>query len=549
MTDNPEHRPAAGLDPEMLEMVLATVDRIRTDLLPRDKVLLLDREETFPEDLIRTLLSPDIGLQLLFIPEEYGGMGGGAADSCTVVRAMAGICLGVSTAFFALELGAEPILLAGTPAQKEKWLGKISAGEALVAYAVTEPEAGSNLAALKTRAEPVSGDHGIAGYRLHGAKQFISTGGHADFLTVLAQAPEGPTFFIVEKGAPGFCAGKPEHKHGIRASATNPLTFDNVFVPLENLVGGVPGLGLKQAGSVFARTRLMVGAMALGAGERALSIVRDYARQRIQFGSPLSEKQGYVHKLVIPHVARLAAAGALVADTARRYDRGEAGEDTDTRASMAKYLASEFAVAAADHAVQALGGYGYTCEYEVEKIRRDTRITTIYEGTSEIQQNIISLFRWKRTFKSKGGFYEDLALEMEGISRAAKVGAARLAAAARCVNRTFQLAHARKLTKSQAVMFALADMAAYTEAGCALAREAAENPDDERLCVLSRIFAAEAAALVGRKAFYAAAGAGLVGAGELSGFEREAVLATLWRAEAGLIADSDLAAAHFFGEP
>jgi len=539
----------------MLEMVLDTVDRVGTELLPKDEVLRFDREEIFPEDVIRTMLGEDIGLQLLFIPEEYGGMGGGAADACRVVSAMAGICLGVSTAFFALQLGAEPILLAGTPDQKEKWLGRIAAGDSLVAYAVTEPEAGSNLGALKTRAEPVIEGGVLTGYRITGAKQFISTGAHADFLTVLAQAPEGPTFFIVEKGAPGFFPGKPEHKHGIRASATNPLTFDNVFAPLENLVGGVPGLGLKQASSVFARTRLMVGGMALGAGEKALAIVRDYARQRIQFGSPLSEKQGYVHKLVIPHLARLASARALVMATARAYDAGEKGEDVDTRASMAKYLASEFAVAASDAAVQALGGYGYICEYEVEKIRRDTKITTIYEGTSEIQQNIISLFRWKRTFKTKGGFYEDLAREMDDLARTApRVGALRLAAAARCVNRTFQLAHARKLTKSQAVMFALADMAAWTEAGCALAREAAAGPAEVMAiaknlqAVLSRVFAAEAAGLVGRKAFYAASGTGDVGPGELAGFEREADLPALWRAETGLIADMDQAAALVFGD-
>jgi len=530
----------------MLEMVLDTVSRIRTDLLPKEKVLDFDAREVFPEDVLRTMLGPEVGLQLVFIPEEYGGMGGGAADGCAVTRAMAGICLGISTAFFALQLGAEPILLAGTEEQKRTWLGKIAEGSALAAYAVTEPGAGSNLAALKTKAVPVEKDGEVVAYRITGAKQFISTGGHADFLTVLAETPQGPSFFIVEKGREGFFPGKPEHKHGIRASATNPLVFDNVEVPADRLVGGVPGQGLKQANAVFGRTRLMVGSMAVGAGERALAIARDYAKTRVQFHTPLAEKQGYVHKLIVPHVVRLFAAQALIEQVAAAFDAGGQGTEVDTQASMAKYLASEAAVAAADAAVQALGGYGYMAEYEVEKIRRDTKILTIYEGTSEIQQNIIALYRWKKTFKTKGGFYEDLAREMDGLAEAG-VGAKTLSAAARAVNRTIQLAHAKKLTRSQSVMFAIADMATWTEAGCALARAAAKKGGPDSMdTVFSRIFAAETGEVCAKKAMFAMAGTGDVGPGELAGFEREAELPVLWRAEIGLIRDMDLAAEAIF---
>jgi alkylation response protein AidB-like acyl-CoA dehydrogenase len=147
------------------------------------------------------MLSPEIGLQLLFIPEAYGGMGGGAMDCCAVTREMSKICLGVGTAFFAIQLGSDPIMVGGTEAQKKKWLGAVAEGHSLVAYAVTEAEAGSNLASFKTKAEPVLDDSGaLTGYRINGSKQFISTGGYADFVTVLAQAPEGPTFFVVEKG-------------------------------------------------------------------------------------------------------------------------------------------------------------------------------------------------------------------------------------------------------------------------------------------------------------------------------------------------------------
>jgi alkylation response protein AidB-like acyl-CoA dehydrogenase len=232
MIDTGAHRPQGGLDEETRQMVVDTVRQLSKRLLTKKAVLEWDRDETFPEAAVREMLSPEIGLQLLFIPEEYGGMGGGAMDCCEVTREMSKICLGVGTAFFAIQLGSDPIMVGGTEAQKEKWLGAVAEGNSLVAYAVTEAEAGSNLASLKTKAEPVLDDSGaITGYRINGSKQFISTGGYADFVTVLAQAPEGPTFFVVEKGTKGFEQHKGEEKHGIRASNTSPLTFSDVFVP------------------------------------------------------------------------------------------------------------------------------------------------------------------------------------------------------------------------------------------------------------------------------------------------------------------------------
>jgi len=190
-----------GLDDESRQMALDVVDKLKARVLTRDAILEYDRKEIFPEDVIRKMLGPDIGLQLLFIPEAYGGMGGGARDCCELTRKMAGICLGVATAFFAIQLGADPIIVGGTEAQKQKWLGAIAEGTSLVAYAVTEPNAGSNLAALKTRAEPVMNESGqITGYRINGNKQFISTGGYADFITLLADTAEGPSFFVRGKG-------------------------------------------------------------------------------------------------------------------------------------------------------------------------------------------------------------------------------------------------------------------------------------------------------------------------------------------------------------
>jgi alkylation response protein AidB-like acyl-CoA dehydrogenase len=504
----------AGLDPESRQMVLDTLKLVRKRLLPKEKVLELDKKEEFPEDIIREMLGPDIGLQLLFIPEQYGGMSGGARDSCALTREMAKICLGVATAFFAIQLGADPIMFAGTEEQKQKWLGKITEGDSLVAYAVTEAEAGSNLAALKTKAEPVKDDNGsIAGYVINGTKQFISNGGYADFLTVLARAPEGPTFFIVEKGMEGFHQGKAEEKHGIRASNTAPLTFTDVFVPAENLLGGVPGNGLKQANMVFGHTRLVVAALGIGAGEAALGIMIGYAKERIQFGTPLSEKQGYTHKLVVPNAVRLEAAVAYMEEQARRLDAGE--KDLQVEGSIAKYFGSEAGNRAAEDAIQGLGGYGYIAEYEVEKIKRDVKITCIYEGTSEIQQNIIGMFRWRASVKSKGKYYGDMAAEMEAMaSSLPQTAAGTYAQAAKALNEIILFAHSHKLTKHQFIMFCLADMMTHVEVGVSMAKKAGrlvreDSPEATKMVIMSRIFAGEVAELVARNAMKIAKGLGV----------------------------------------
>jgi alkylation response protein AidB-like acyl-CoA dehydrogenase len=172
-----------GLDATSRQMVVDTVRQLKNRLLTKEKIFEFDQKEIFPEDVIREMLGPDIGLQLLFIPEAYGGMGGGALDCCIVTREMSKICLGIATAFFAIQLGSDPLRVGGTEEQKEKWLGAIAKGDSLVAYAVTEPEAGSNVASLKTKAEPVTDDDGnITGYMINGTKQFISTGGYRGVL-------------------------------------------------------------------------------------------------------------------------------------------------------------------------------------------------------------------------------------------------------------------------------------------------------------------------------------------------------------------------------
>jgi alkylation response protein AidB-like acyl-CoA dehydrogenase len=540
-----------GLDPESRQMVLDTVAQLKKRLLTPEKIFEFDREEIFPEETIREMLGPEIGLQLLMIPEEYGGLGGGARDSCAITREMAKICLGITTAFFAIQLGADPIIVGATEEQKQKWLGKIAAGDALVAYAVTEPDAGSNVASIKTKAEPVKDDSGrITGYRINGTKQFISTGGYADFITLLANTPEGATFFIIEKDTEGYQRGKGEEKHGIRASNTSPLTFADVFVPVENVVGGVTGQGLKQASKVFGYTRLMVASMALGGGEAALDIVIPYAKERIQFKTPLSEKQGYTHKLVVPHAVRLMAAATYIDEVATRLDAGE--QDLEVEGSIAKLFATESANKAADDAMQALGGYGYIAEYGVEKIKRDVKITCIYEGTSEIQQNIISTFRWKKTRKTKGAYYEGLAEEMDRRhTQCDDAGCRFIGLAARALNKTIFLVDENRLTREQYVMFAVADMMMHVEVAASLARRAAavggeNNAQVEKVCLFSRLFANEIAMLVSHNILKILRGSGVFKSDQISTFLTETSHAALADSYQNIIPDMNRAADIIF---
>ena len=260
-------------------------------------------------------------------------------------------------------------------------------------------------------------DGSVVGYKINGSKQWISNGGIADAYTVLANTPSGPSWFVVEKGAQGFTHDKPENKHGIRLSNTAALAFDDVYVDADRLIGGVEGQGLLQAQAVFGYTRLMVAAFGLGAGWAALDRAIPYSTKRIQAGAPLSEKQGYTHKLIVPNVARLEAGRAYIEETAERIDAGEGSLNTE--GAIAKYMSTEAGNAAAEASIQALGGYGYTHEYMVEKIKRDVRITTIYEGTSEIMEMTISRDRWQLHLKTRGQHYHERAQQVEAAARGA----------------------------------------------------------------------------------------------------------------------------------
>ena len=486
----PLHR---NIDPEMFEMILDSIEKLEKDKLPLETKLKLDITGEYPADLIRFIMGPEMGLHLLFISEEYGGLGASAYELAAISERMAKMDLAIATSLLVVCLGMDPIRVGSTEEQKNKYITRIAEEGLMMAYGVTEPDAGSNVQALKTRAERVLDDSGnIVAYKINGQKQFITNAAFADLFTILADTPDGPSFFIVESGTKGLQAGKHEDKHGIRASNTSPLILDNVEVPAENLVGGVEGQGLKQANEVFGYTRLMVAAFGLGGGMASLERVIKYSKERIQFKTTLSEKQGYTHKLIVPHAVRLEAARAYIEETTIKLDSSD--EDFQVEGSIAKYFATEAGDHMANDGIQALGGYGYMREYEVEKIKRDIKILTIYEGTSEIQQNIIAMFRLRSTIRSAGDFYETFAKNLETLPE--DTNGPLLAQTIRAMNDVIVTARNCKLTSYQYVLFLLADMMTWCEVSNALCHKSSD-PDSvtvhtpEYLKACARLFVRE----------------------------------------------------------
>ncbi len=555
MTDQSTgHTLGAGLDLASLNLMLeALVDFTEESLTP-ELQLDLDHEDRCPEDIVRAMSDPEIlGVQLVFIPEAYGGLDGGAFDSYRVCEVMARKDIGLATAVFATFLGSDPIVVGATEEQKMDWLGAIAEQGVVFAYGATEPEAGSDLGAMSTTATPVTGEDGeITGYRITGRKQWISNGSIADFSTILALTPEGPTWFVVAKGTEGFSAAPPEDKHGLRLSNTAALVLDDVEVPAYNLIGGVPGKGLVQAQMVFGYTRLMVAAFGLGGGWEALDRAIDYSKQREQGGSPLSEKQGFVHKLIVPHAVRLEASRAYIEYTADKIDSGF-GENgaMNTEGAIAKYLATVFGNAAADDAIQAHGGYGYTRPYVVEKVKRDVRITTIYEGTSEILEMTVARDRWQQHLKSGFRYYAEAAGAMNQLhARHPQVGADVAALALNSLNVIFEAARTARLTRNQHVLFRLGELACFAEAAavfCERAVAAVEGTSHEKsprrfnaeaLTLMARVFARDAAQKVAQEGIRWVASAAEPGSpaiAALAAIPSEQIRA----AQAGALADMD----------
>jgi alkylation response protein AidB-like acyl-CoA dehydrogenase len=537
-----------------LKLSVKSLKEFAKKRLPDEALIDLDERDECPIEIVRDMCSPDkLGIQLLFIPEEFGGMGGGTFDVYCICEEMARIDLGIATSVLATFLGSDPITVGATPEQKKTWLTRIADEGLLFAYGATEPEAGSDLGALRTTADRVMQDGRIVGYKINGNKQWISNGGIAGACTVLASTPSGPTWFIVEKDAKGFTHDEPEDKHGIRLSNTAALAFNDVYVDADRLIGGVEGQGLNQAQAVFGYTRLMVAAFGLGAGWAALDRAIPYSTKRIQGGAPLSQKQGYTHKLIVPHVARLEAARAYIEQTAERIDAGEGSLNTE--GAIAKYMATEAGNQAADASIQALGGYGYTHEYMVEKISRDVRITTIYEGTSEIMEMTISRDRWQLHLKTRGQHYHEKARELEALhARQPNVGANIAALAHHALAELMEKARVARLTRYQHILLRLGEWIAYAECAGTLARRAAllaENKLNEKanrrfdataLAAVSRTFAREAALKVAEEGLRWVCGAGGINDSEMSAFETSLHLPAIHRAQAGLISDMDFVA-------
>lgn len=343
-----------------------------------------DEGHEFPWEIVEVFKQTD--LFAVLIPEEYDGISGKVVDIALITEELSRVCSGIGLSLGGSGLGMYPILISGSEEQKQKYLPKIASGEILAAFALTEANAGSDAGGMETTAVR-DGDH----YILNGTKQWITNGGEADLYTVFvltnkAKGARGASCLIVEKGTEGFSFGKIEDKMGIRGSMTRELIFDNCRVPVENLIGR-EGTGFMIAMKTLDKSRPMVAAQAVGIAQGAYEEAAKYAKQRIQFGKPISAFQG-VQFMLADMATQIEAARALVMATARLIDSG--AKKYAKESAMCKVFASDMAMKVTTDAVQILGGYGYMKEYPVEKMMRDAKITQIYEGTNQVQRGVIA---------------------------------------------------------------------------------------------------------------------------------------------------------------
>jgi alkylation response protein AidB-like acyl-CoA dehydrogenase len=345
----------------------------------------LDETETFPWEVMKACA--ETGLFGVSIPEAYGGLGGGSFENCIVVEELSHACLGTSVSYAASLLGSYPILLGGSEEQKQKYLPDVASGKKLAAFGLTEANAGSDAAGIRTEAKK-DGDY----YILNGTKQWITNGGEAEIYSVIAMTDRskggrGATAFVVEKGMEGFSFGKKEKKLGIRASATRELVFQDCKIPKENVIGR-EGMGFILAMRTFDRTRPGIGAQGVGVAQGALDAAVAYAKEREQFEKKIISFQAVQHMLADMAV-QVEAARALVYAVARYIDSNP--RDFSKVSAMSKVFPSDVAMRVTTDALQIFGGYGYMREYPVEKMMRDAKILQIYEGTNQIQRNVIAL--------------------------------------------------------------------------------------------------------------------------------------------------------------
>lgn len=369
--------------------------------IAREKVLperaRLDEEEEYPYGIMQALSQSD--MLGIYIPEQYGGLGGGCMELSIATEELSKVCGGVAVCFAANALGSYPIILHGTEAQKQKYLPRIATGEYLAAFALTEPNVGSDASAIETTARE-EGDYFV----LNGTKQWITNGGAAHVITVFTTSdPEkgarGISAFIVEKDMPGFIVGTKEKKLGIRCSDTRELRFDNCRVPKENMLGK-KNRGFRIAMDTFDKSRPGIGAQAIGIAQGALDEAIEFARTRIQFGQPVSSFQAIQH-MIADCAMQIEAARLLVYHAARAVDSN--APDASKLSAMAKCLAADVAMKVTIDCIQICGGNGYMREYPLEKYMRDAKITQIYEGTNQIQRTIIALELVKEAAQKRKG--------------------------------------------------------------------------------------------------------------------------------------------------
>ena len=343
----------------------------------------LDEQEVFPSDILNIMAQSD--LMGLYIPEEYGGFGGGVFEFCLATEEFSKGCIGVSVSFAANALGSGPILMFGSEEQKKKYLPDIAAGKKWAAFGLTEPNAGSDAGGVQTTAV-LDGNE----YVLNGTKQWITNGGEADVYTVVAitdknKGSRGASMFIVEKDTPGFSFGNKEKKMGIRCSATRELIFEDCRIPKENLIGK-EGMGFLITMKNLDKSRPGIAAQGVGLAQGALDYAVKYSKERQQFGKPIIAIQA-VQFMLADMATQTEAARALLYSVARSIDSGI--KDYTKESAMVKLFATDVAMRVAVDAVQVMGGYGYMREYPLEKMMRDAKILQIYEGTNQIQRGVV----------------------------------------------------------------------------------------------------------------------------------------------------------------
>ena len=368
------------------ELIAAIRELARERVAPRAAEI--DHSGQFPWDMKELLAQQDI--YAMPFPEEYGGLGSTEQAVVMAIEELSRACATTGLLLAVQQLGATPIILAGNDAQKRKYLPPLASGEWLAAFGLTEAGSGSDAAAMRTFAAR-KGDK----YILNGAKRFITNGGLAQVNSVFAltepdKGVHGISAFIIEKDFPGFSVGRIEEKMGIKGSQTAELIFTDCEVPVENLLGR-EGEGFKIALRTLDRTRIGIGAQALGIAQGALDLAVAYSKERVQFGKPIADNQG-IQFMLADMATKVEASRLLVYNAAEMVDRDETDAESgfSKYSAMAKMFASDRAIEVTNDAIQILGGYGYMKEYPAERMMRDAKITQIYEGTNQIQRMVVA---------------------------------------------------------------------------------------------------------------------------------------------------------------